>query len=79
MFERIGGCLGLAFYTAQAVALGGGLVAFVISGDGAGRAWMEWTLPPMIVLGIAVFYGMPLVGTAMVFWRLVTDTKYGNG
>lgn len=79
MFERIGDVLGLAFYAAQAVALGGGLAAFIFAGDSAGRTWLRWTAPPMIALGMALIYGMSLIGAAMVFWRLLTDTKYGNG
>ena len=77
MFERIGGLLGLAFYAAQAVALGGGLIVRIAGGNG--DVWLRWTVPPMAALGIALMAGMPAWGAALVFWRLVTDTKYGNG
>ena len=79
MFERIGGWLGLGFYAAQAVAMGGGLAAMVFGGEEAGDAWLRWTLPPMIVLGVALMWGMPMVGAAMIFWRLLTDKAYGDG
>jgi len=73
VFERIGGYLGLAFYAAQAVALGGGLIAFALAGDGAGRAWLRWTLPPMIGLGMAAVYGMTAVGAAMALWKVFRE------
>ena len=78
MFEKIGGMLGLAFYAAQGLALGGGLAVMVVGGKGAGDAWLRWTLPPLIALGMAAVYGMTLVGAAMAFWRLVTDKEYGS-
>jgi len=77
MFERIGGLLGAAFYAAQAVAMGGGLIVRIAGG--AGDAWLRWTVPPMIALGMVLVLGLPAWGAALVFWRLVTDTKYGNG
>jgi len=73
MFERIGGWLSLAFYGLQAVALGGGLVAFAAGGDAAGRWWLRWTLPPMIAVGMAVVYGMTAVGAAMAMWKVFRD------
>lgn len=68
MMERIGGILGLAFYAAQAVAMGGGLVVRIAGGDG--DAWLGWTVPPMIVLGVALVLGMPAVGAAMALWKV---------
>ena len=65
--ERIGGLLGLAFYAAQAVALGGGLIVMVVGGNG--DAWLRWTLPPMIGLGVVLVYGLPLVGISAALWR----------
>lgn len=78
MFGRIGGILGLAFYAAQGVALGGGLIVMVISGKGAGDVWLGWTAPPMVVLGIALVIGLPLVGAAMALWRIAANTEYGS-
>ncbi|HUX16935.1 MAG TPA: hypothetical protein VMW52_10720 [Phycisphaerae bacterium] len=62
MFERIGGMIGLAFYAAQVIALGGGLAVMAFGGKGAGEAWLGWTLPPMIGLAMAAVYGLPAVG-----------------
>jgi hypothetical protein len=73
MFERIGGMIGAAFYAAEAVALGGGLVAFVAAGDGSGRAWMAWTLPPMIALGMALVFALPAWGAATAMWKVFRD------
>ena len=78
-FERIGGMIGMAFYAAQAVAMGGGLAVMVLGGKGAGDAWLRWTVPPMIALGVALMYGMSTVGAVRVFWRLLTDKEYGDG
>jgi len=78
IFEKIGGMLGLAFYAAQAVALVGGLVAFAAGGRAAGDAWLAWTMPLMVAVSLALVVGMPAVGALQVFWRLVTDAKYGN-
>jgi len=79
MFERIGGILGLAFYASQATAMGGGLIVTIAGGKGMGEAWLRWTLPPTIGLGIALFFGMATVGAVMAFWRLLTDAEYGSG
>lgn len=73
MMDRIGGLLGLAFYGVQAVALGGGLAAFAFAGDGAGRAWLRWTAPPMIVLGLALVYGLPAVGALAALWKVFKE------
>ena len=73
MFDRVGGLLGLAFYGAQAVAFVGGLAAFAAFGDAAGRAWLAWTLPPMIVLGMALVYGLPAWGAATALWKVFKD------
>ncbi|HUU32024.1 MAG TPA: hypothetical protein VMY69_08005, partial [Phycisphaerae bacterium] len=73
VFERIGGYLGLAFYAAQAVAMGGGLIAFAGFGEPAGRWWLRWTLPPMIGLGMAAVYGMTAVGAAMALWKVFRE------
>lgn len=78
MFERVGGMLALVFYAAQAVALGGGLAVMALGGKGAGEAWLRWTLPPMIGLGMSAVYGLPLVGAAMAFWKILTNSEYGN-
>ncbi|HUU31480.1 MAG TPA: hypothetical protein VMY69_05205, partial [Phycisphaerae bacterium] len=62
--ERIGGLFGLAFYGTQAMALGGGLIVMAFGGKGAGDAWLRWTAPPMIALGMALVYGLPAWGAA---------------
>ncbi len=77
MFDRIGGLLGLAFYAAQAVAMGGGFVVGLVGGDM--DAWLAWMAPPMIALGVALVIGLPAVGAAMALWRVMTDMEYGNG
>jgi len=71
--ERIGGCLGAAFYAAQVIAFGGGLIAFVAAGDGAGRAWLRWTALPMIALGMALMFGLPAWGAATAMWKVFRD------
>jgi len=71
--DRIGGWLGLAFYGAQAVALGGGLAVMALAGKGAGDAWLRWTAPPMIVLGMALVYGLPAWGAATALWKVFKD------
>jgi len=55
MFEKIGGMLGLAFYAAQAVALGGGLVVRIAGGNA--DAWLRWTAPPLIAVAMALCMG----------------------
>ena len=65
MFERVGGVLGAAFYAAQAVAMGGGLVVLAIGGKSAGDAWLRWTLPPLIAVAMALVFGMFAAGAAM--------------
>jgi len=72
-FERIGAHLSVAFYAAQAVALVGGLAAFASFGEAAGRRWLDWTLPPMIALGIALVYVLPAWGAATALWKVFKD------
>jgi len=73
MFDRIGGLLGLAFYAAQAVALGGGLAVMAFGGKDAGDVWLRWTAPPMIALGMVLVYGLPAVGAAMALWKVFKE------
>jgi hypothetical protein len=68
MFDRIGGYLGLAFYGAQALALGGGLIVRIAGGDM--NAWLRWWAAPMVGLGVALVLGMPAVGAAMAMWKV---------
>ena len=70
MFDRIGGTLGLAFYAAQAVALGGGFVLYLAGTEEAAETWLAWTLPPMIGLGMALVFALPAVGAAMALWEV---------
>ena len=79
MFDRIGGILGAAFYAAQGLALGPAVVLYLAGAEAAARAWLAWTLPPMIALALALVFGLPAVGVAMTMWRLMTDREYGSG
>ena len=73
VFEKVGGILSLAFYAAQAVAMGGGLVVLAIGGKSAGDAWLRWTLPPLIAVAMALVFGMSAVGAAMAMWRVFRE------
>jgi len=79
MFDRIGGILGLAFYGAQASALCGGFVLYVAGAEGMATAWLRWTAPPTIGLGMALVFALPAVGAAAAMWRVVTVREYGSG
>ena len=72
-FERIGTTLGAAFYAVQAVALGGGLLAFVAGGRAAGNAWLRWTLPPAIAVAFALIVGLPAWGAATALWEVFRE------
>ena len=73
MFDRIGGTLGAAFCGVQAVALGPALACYFAGAEAAGRAWLAWTLPPMIGLGMALVFALPAVGAAMAVWEVFRD------
>jgi len=79
MFERAGGMIGAAFYGAQAVALGLAAVLYLAGAEAAARAWLAWTVPPMIGLTMALVFALPAVGAAAAMWRVVTDREYGSG